>query len=390
MSASQHRFFATCAPGLEPWLAKECEQLGRSARALEGGVEFRCSLEEACALAWSTRLAEAVRLRLRSFVARDFPALERGLAGLPMHAYLRPEVPIRIEVVSHRSRLWHSDAIADRWKQQLSRQLKFTPNFDPVASDNPDAVEQRLYLRLTGDAVQPSVDFSGERLHRRGQRRAVAPASLRETLASGLLAMLDELSPDPTQLWDPFAGAGTIALEWLARRGGQLAGANRRLTAESWPVLRAFDGAAMRESLAALRQPSAAAAWVSDKDRRAMAACQTNLEAAQLTADCTCLLEDFESAAVKIPPGCAIVTNPPYGIRLEARAERDALLARFERLLEKRRDLRPALFVLGGPLPRLRLPWKELTRTRNGGLPVTIYALTAPSNGEPVSESSER
>src|SRR5690606_939305 len=72
------RFFAVCHPGLEPLVAAELEHLGAAGTLRHGGVEGSCSLSQLWQLHHGSNLAESFRVRLKSFVARDFGALEQG------------------------------------------------------------------------------------------------------------------------------------------------------------------------------------------------------------------------------------------------------------------------------------------------------------------------
>ncbi len=386
-SQTNHRFFVACSPGLEPLLAEELEELGVLGSARPGGVEARGDIRSIWTSCYKSRLAESVRVRLKAFSATSFEALEAGLERLPWHAYLPRNSPVQVSVTCHRSRLWHSDAVRERALEVLARRRGAQParvtQGDDADSDGalePSPHCARVYVRIERDEVQVSIDASGDRLHRRGYRTHVAEASLRETLAAALVHVALRHAPDSTHLWDPFCGAGTIALEWLERASGRAAGTRRTFAFERWPT---HDGAAY--ALFREQQPSQKAtlceAWGSDVSERALAAARNNAERAGFAEHTRWLHGDFAAAAEQVPEGALVISNPPYGVRVEEGGS----LARFERLLVARRDLRPVVLLLGGAarLRNARLPFSAIAKTKNGGLSVRVELLTAKSRARP-------
>ena len=234
VTQTQHRVFLTVSPGLETWLARELEELDVLGASVPGGLETRVSTEQLWQLHHECRLAESIRVRLRSFRARHFGELIAGLRRLPWHAYVSPNRALDVRVVCHRSRLWHSEAVAERARavieHHLGQPLRPGKNAD-------EANIQTVFVRIAGDIVQPSIDASGELLHRRGHRRFIGPAPLRETLAAALVLVLRS-STDAAKiaLWDPFCGSGCIVVEWLESLLGWSSGRDRTFAFEQWPV----------------------------------------------------------------------------------------------------------------------------------------------------------
>jgi putative N6-adenine-specific DNA methylase len=232
-------------------------------------------------------------------------------------------------------------------------------------------------VRITGDYVQPAIDASGEPLHRRGHRTFVGSAPLRETLAAALVRMLGHPeSQQASTLWDPFCGSGCVVLEWAESKLRLSAGRDRHFAFEHWPI---HESAAYAAWLAARQGPLATplTAFGSDLDARALAAAAANAERCSLRAH-TCWSEgDFESFADSVPRGTPIVTNPPYGVRLGDRGAAARLMHRFESLLERRVDLRPALVLWPDPARPWKptLAWHPIAKFHNGGLRVQVLRL---------------
>ncbi len=372
MSATQtqHRVFLSVSPGLETWLAQELEALNVPGDVVPGGLETRASTEQLWQLHHECRLAESIRVRLRSFRARHFGELIAGLHRLPWHAYLSPNRALDVRVVCHRSRLWHSEAVAERNRAVIEHHLRPGKNAD-------EGNIQTVFVRITGDIVQPSIDASGELLHRRGHRKFIGQAPLRETLAAALVLVL-RASTDTSRiaLWDPFCGSGCIVVEWLESHLGWSSGRDRTFAFEQWPVHNAQAYARWIENRRT-NPASSVHAYGSDIAQDVILAARANAQSSGAEPYCTFMCGDFESFVESIPRGTAIVTNPPYGIRCGDPRTYARLLERFESMLLQRVDLRPVVALLPEPLRpwQPKLEWQPVTKLHNGGLPVQILRL---------------
>jgi putative N6-adenine-specific DNA methylase len=355
------KFFAVCAPGLEPFLAQEIEQLGlhsstvnrRAERAKgdqspsasrvypalpfppddessRGGIEFAGSLRDLYRANLWLRTANRILVRLGEFYAAAFPELRRKAGNLPWERYLAPGQPVALRVTCKKSRLYHSGAVAERMAGAIADRLGQPP---PVAKFDEDAdadLPQLIVVRLANDHCTLSVDSSGALLHRRGYRLATARAPLRETLAAGMLIASgwDVTSP----LLDPFCGSGTIPIEAAMMARGIAPGHARRFACMDWPN---FDTVMWHRLLAESSPlPSKTGEGVgarilaSDRDAGAIESAIANAERAGV-ADCI----EFSRRAVSAiePPGGVgwVVTNPPYGVRVSSGKDLRNLYARF-------------------------------------------------------------
>src|ERR687892_873437 len=115
----RERLFVSTSPGLEPALLDELREWVRSARGVRGGAEVEAPPGMHQTLNLHSRTATRVLLRVASFEAADFRALEMGLARVRLEPFRGPG-RIRIQAVAHRSRLSHSgrlrDTAAKAWK----------------------------------------------------------------------------------------------------------------------------------------------------------------------------------------------------------------------------------------------------------------------------------
>jgi len=364
-SSTRLRCFASVSPGLEPFLAQELQALGHRTKLLCGGVEFSGTLGDLNQVCASSRLAESVRVRLKTFSAAHFNQLEEGLQKLPWHAYLRPSLATHLAVTCRKSRLFHSNAVLERAHRIIEAKLRTQL---PLVSRTDAA--QTVFLRLDHDEVEVSIDASGELLHRRGYRTHIGNAPLRETLAAALIRVAD--APQATHLWDPFCGSGTIPLEWLSLHHGYPT-PPRRYAFEQWPTFSTETVPAREtQSIVAVQR-----AFGSDIHDKSLAAARVNADQLGATQHVTWLYDDFAAAATHVPQNAVVITNPPYGKRVGDNRQVLTLHRRFETLLKTRRDLRPAVMACGfAPfLGAMTLPWERVASTKNGGLPLTILRL---------------
>ncbi len=238
-----------------------------------------------------------------------------------------------------------------------------------------NAHRNRVYLRLQRDRVQVSIDAAGEALHRRGYRTHIHEAPLRETLAALLLEVAAQASAQPlTQLWDPFCGSGTIPLEWLDAQAPTQHESSRQYIMDEWPCAKHL------EPLVAPvveRAQRSSRAWLSDIAQRAIDASRMNAEALGVQERCVLTNADFEVAASEIPDATAVVTNVPYGVRLNTPHEVGKLLSRLDALLTRREGLRPAVVLWAGHgVPRgLRAKWEHVLNLKNGGVSTSVILL---------------
>ncbi|HJR66906.1 MAG TPA: THUMP domain-containing protein [Gemmatimonadaceae bacterium] len=365
--------FAIAAPGLEPLVERELRALGiEDAHADAGGVSFTGGREAIYRANLHLRTASRVIARVAEFGARGFPELVRHAKRQPWERYLAADRPIHLRVTCKKSRLYHSDAVAERVGDAIAKRLGVDGLNTIKGGEDEDAMGQLVIVRMTHDHCVLSVDTSGALLHRRGYREATAKAPIRETLAAALLLAAEWRLDAP--LLDPFCGSGTIAIEaaLLARRIPP--GLNRRFAFMDWPD---FDSALWRRvhdeaaRMALPRAPSAIQG--SDRDGGAIEAARANAARAGVAGDIT--FEKRALSAIDPPaePGW-VCTNPPYGVRVSERAELRNLYAQFGKVMQaKCPGWTVAMYSADARLEKAaRLPLRPVLGTVNGGIPVRV------------------
>ena len=321
------RLFAACPPGLEQLTARELQGLGaEEVHAERGGVTFRGTRRFLYEANLNLRTASRVLLRFATFRATKLAELRRKAGHQPWEAVLGPDRPITLRATCHKSRLYHSGAVAERIVQgiedRLDRPVHRAQGADPTAEARP----QLILARFLHDECVISLDTSGALLHQRGYHLSTAKAPLRENIAAALVILSgwDTASP----LLDPFCGSGTIPIEAALLARGIAPGYARRFAFMGWPD---FDPALWRslvETSNAQRDDDPPPILASDRDRGAIETARENAARAGV-ADCI----DFACrsvSAIEPPTGPGwIVTNPPYGVRVSRGQDLRNLYARF-------------------------------------------------------------
>jgi putative N6-adenine-specific DNA methylase len=248
---------------------------------------------------------------------------------LPWKLYLSPGQPITLRVTCHKSKLYHSAAVAERVAAAIGDNLGQPPQLEIPENVPTESPPQLIVVRLVNDHCTISIDSSGDLLHRRGYRLATAKAPLRETLAAGMLfaSGWDRVSP----LLDPFCGSGTIPIEaaLLSRRVPP--GNARSFAFMNWPDYNPQDWREVLASSGALSIPAPSKIIASDRDAGAIRLAQANAERAGVLQDI-----EFSSrtiSAVDPPDQGWVVTNPPYGLRVSPNKDLRNLYAQLGNVL---------------------------------------------------------
>ena len=339
-----------------------------------GGIAWRGDLRSVLLANAGLRIASRVVVRLAAFEARSFAELERHARQIPWSRIVAPNGAVRFRVTCKKSKLYHSDAVAQRLADAVTRALPGVraeggSGAEDEASDD-DA--QLFIVRLVRDQCTVSADTSGALLHRRGYRLATAKAPLRETIAAALIAASGWDGQSP--LVDPFCGSGTIPIEAALSARGMAAGAARTFAAERWPGVSRTLGDRIRAELSERARPTVMPLIRGqDRDAGAIAAAVANAERAGVASDVDLAVRSISAAEF---PGAGgwVVTNPPYGVRVgDADRVRDLWAQLGHVLRERARGWRLAVLSPDPALERqLRLPMRVVAQTSNGGISVRL------------------
>jgi putative N6-adenine-specific DNA methylase len=310
-------FFASAARGTEGALRDELrESRIPGVRADRGGVHFGGGWLDAWRACLHSRIAVRVLAELARFDAPDGDALYEGVRAVDWTPWLTPDRTLAVAASCRDSALTHTGYLAQRTKDGVVDPIRERLGARPsVDRHDPDV---RLFLHLVRDRATLYLDLAGEPLHRRGWRTRQTEAPLKETLAAAMLRLAgwDRASP----LADPLCGSGTIPIEaWLWSRGVAAGGLRPRFGFERWACHGDEAAAQMRR----LRDEAASGIRAAgpdvdgtDLDERALEMARDN--AGRAGAGVRFARADVADLRLDGPGW--VVTNPPYGERLETDA----------------------------------------------------------------------
>ncbi len=322
--------FAACPRGLEAALIAELEALGAAdCRALGGGVMFRGDRAVAYSVNLWSRLASRVMRSIGQRRYRDDDDLYRLANSVAWEEHFDAKRTLRVDVSAQRSPLRSLNFATLRIKDGIVDRLRTTSGERP--SIDTRAPDVRVFAHLDAREATLYLDLSGEPLFKRGWRSGAddkGSAPLKENLAAGLLALAGWTPGTP--LCDPFCGSGTIAIEAAQRSFDIAPGATRsfgfeRLLDHDATLWRRLRDEATRRARGAAQRIANESGTVriagSDLDREAIVRARRNLVRAGVPEGAVAW-RMLDAGRVRAPfdsPGL-VVTNPPYGERLQARS----------------------------------------------------------------------
>jgi putative N6-adenine-specific DNA methylase len=304
--------FLVAVPGLEGPLCAEARAKGFKAKTVPGGVVVKGGWPEVWRANLEIRGASRVIARLGTFRASHLAQLDKLARSFPWGEFLRRDVPFRVEASCAKSKIYHSGAAAERIERAIAQEL-----------GAPSAAEADLCVRvrIERDICTIGVDTSGELLHKRGHKQAVAKAPMRETMAALFLRQCGFDGKETVV--DPMCGSGTFVIEAAEIAAGLNPGRGRHFAFE---MLASFDAPAWERMLAAQAPLETSLRFYgSDIDAGAIRMARANAERAGVAA----YTQFAEVAAedVEPPPGAAglVIVNPPYGDRIGDKGRLKAL-----------------------------------------------------------------
>lgn len=222
---------APCHFGMESVLKREIDDLGYDiTEVADGRVTFFGDEEALCRANVFLRTAERILIKLGSFHAESFEELFQGTKDIPWEEYIPVDGKFWVaKAASVKSKLFSPSDIQSIMKKAMVERLKGVYHVNWF-EENGASFPIRVFLLK--DEVTIGLDSTGESLHKRGYRKLTAKAPIAENLAAALI-MLTPWNKDRV-LVDPFCGSGTIPIEAAMMAAGIAPGMNRSFTAETW------------------------------------------------------------------------------------------------------------------------------------------------------------
>lgn len=313
---------AICTPGLESFLEDELSALGiKPKRGAHGVVPFRATTRQLYVANVWLRTASRVLVRLETFRATDFAHLQLRASEIDWAPWIGDDVAPEFRVTSQKSKLYHTEGIAQRLHKIVG----------PATRGGP---VQPFVVRFEKDLCTISVDTGGTPLNHRGWRSDIGIAPIRPTMAAAMLmsAGYDGSAP----LADPFCGSGTIAIEAALMARSMPPGGERRFAFQTWPSFESGTWASVRGEIKSKSQPELpVVVEATDRDSLAVEITEKNAKRAGVGDAVRVEKRVVSHLEGRTGPGW-IVTNPPYGKRV-GDGELSPLYKRFGAVLRERR-----------------------------------------------------
>ncbi len=226
-----YELIAPCHFGLEAVLKKEIYDLGYDIISVEDGkVTFEGDAEAICRANINLRTAERVLLKVGQFKAVTFTELFDQTKALPWEEFIPADGKFWVTKANAvNSKLFSSSDIQSIVKKAMVECLKMKYN---VSWFQETGAEYPLRVTIIKDVVTLAIDTTGNSLHKRGYRLNAGKAPISESLAAALI-LLTPWKKDRIFV-DPFCGSGTFPIEAAMIAANIAPGMNREFTAEKW------------------------------------------------------------------------------------------------------------------------------------------------------------
>lgn len=311
----KREYIVPCHFGLEAVLKREITDLGYEILSVEDGrVTFAGDAQALCRANIFLRTAERILIKVGSFHAETFEELFQGTKALPWEEYIPKDGRFWVtKAASVKSRLFSPSDIQSIMKKAMVERMKVSYRqdwFEETGTSYP------VRVFLMKDEVTVGLDSTGESLHKRGYRKLTAKAPIAENLAAALI-MLTPWKGNRI-LVDPFCGSGTIPIEAAMMAAHMAPGMNRSFTAEEWSHIadRKCWYRAVDEAQSLIDRNAETDIQGYDIDDAMVSIARANARMAGVEEMIHFQRRGVEQLSHPKKYGF-IITNPPYGERLE-------------------------------------------------------------------------
>lgn len=319
----RYELIVPCHFGLETIMKREIIDLGYEVSQVEDGrVTFIGDAEAICRANVFLRTTERVLLKVGCFKAETFEELFQGTKDLPWERYIPQDGKFWVAKASSiKSKLFSPSDIQSIMKKAMVERMKTAYGLSWFPEDG---ASYPLRVFLYKDMVTVAIDTSGESLHKRGYRTLTSKAPITETLAAALI-MLTPWKKDRI-LVDPFCGSGTFPIEAAMMAANIAPGKNREFLSEEWKNLipRKYWYEAMDEAEEMVDDTVSVDIQGYDIDDDIIRAARANAKAAGV--DHMIHFQQRPVSGLSHPKKYGfLITNPPYGERIEEKENLPAL-----------------------------------------------------------------
>ncbi|GIP27689.1 RNA methyltransferase [Paenibacillus sp. J23TS9] len=319
---SRLQLIATAPMGLEAIVARELKDLGYNDLEVENGrVTFAGDLKDICRCNLWLRTSDRILVKIGEFPAKTFDELFEGTKALPWEDWIPADGEFPVEGRSHHSQLSSVPACQGIVKKAIVEKLKQSYHTDWFQEIGARYV---IEVNLHKDMALLTLDTTGPALHKRGYRKLVTEAPIKETMAAAMLQLSRWNASRP--LYDPCCGSGTILIE-AALMGWNIApGLRRSFPSEHWRIIpENFWAEAREEAFDSVQDDEPLQLTGSDIDPQAIEVAKAAAKSAGFGREITFNVLPAAKAKPEGEYGC-LITNPPYGERLSEKNEVEKLI----------------------------------------------------------------
>lgn len=312
----KYTLISPCFFGMEKMLATEIKNLGFEIEKTEDGRVTYKTGEDGIAKAnmW-LRCAERVNLKVAEFEARTFDELYENTKRINWSKYIPYGAQFPVSKASSiKSKLFSTTDVQSIVKKAIVDNLK--RSYLESGRLKEDKEKYPIYVFIHKDKVTISIDTTGDALHKRGYREKANKAPIRETLAAGIM-YLTPWRPGRT-LVDPMCGSGTILIEAAMMGLNMAPGLNREFISEKWRTIdKKIWWDTRRDAFDQMNEDLDFKIYGYDIDPETIEIAKENAEIAGVADYIEFAVADATEFKSNEEYGF-IVTNPPYGERLES------------------------------------------------------------------------
>lgn len=323
-----------CHFGMEAVLKNEIIDLGYDVTEVtDGRVTFEGDEEAICRANIGLRTAERILIKVGSFRAETYEELFQGTKALPWEEFIPADGKFWVaKAASIKSKLFSPSDIQSVMKKAMVERMKSVHN---ISWFTEEGASYPVRVFLLKDEVSVGLDTTGDSLHKRGYRKLTAKAPIAENLAAGLI----KLTPwhGDRILVDPFCGSGTFPIEAAMMAANIAPGMNRHFLAESWkhiiPKSMWYDAVDEAREEVDLQVDTDIQGY--DLDPAMVEIARANAKLAGV--DKLIHFQQRGVAELSHPKKYGfIITNPPYGERLE---DKEAMTPLYKTIWERYKQL---------------------------------------------------
>ena len=298
--------------GLEAVVRREIEALGyKIIKTEDGRVIFEGSERAIVRANLWLRSADRVQIKMAEFKALEFEDIFQNVKGIPWEEWIPMEGNFIVNAVSVKSKISSVPAIQKVGERALIDRLR---ELYPIDRFPKTGAEFDVRISIHKDMATVTLDTTGPGLNKRGYRRLIGKAPLKETMAAAMVN-LSFWNPDRI-LVDPCCGSGTIPIEAAMIAKNIAPGLSRSFASEEWDAVPKNIWKEERaRSYKEIRSDLDLKIYGSDIDPAAIKIAKENAEEAGVGDLIRFSVADVSALKTKALSG-VLISNPPYGERI--------------------------------------------------------------------------